>query len=213
MLQTDWAALAKLEASTGEAARDLASDARDNVSKPLRLIFQLIHANQLPEALAKLRSILVRLPDSKIVEDIHQKLRNEANANTNRRLLPRELQGLVQTSGVLESRKIPHAARLDKPAFLRSWKTTPSKFSFQKSLDSGLVKLPPFFAGLMSDKNWRSLSEEAISCSSAAWAWLRAYLDQGLKASNCKLQVPWSSSLNTFSFLHFTHGICESISY
>ena len=190
LLRTDWRALRFLEASPGQYAQELAGDLRDTVSKPLRLAMQLLEVNRFDDAMSVLKTLLFRMPDSKVVEDIHQRLRNEASANANRRLLPRELQGLVQTGGQLESRGINHPARLTKEAFLESWKTTPSDYSFKTSLDSGAARLPKFFARMLANKAWRTMSGEALSFSSAAWAWIREYLEKDYKGQGFVLKDP-----------------------
>ena len=140
------------------------------------------------ESLSVLKSLLYRLPDTKVVEDVHQRLRTEAMANPNNRLLPRELQGLVQTSGQLEARQIPHPARLDKESFLERWKVTPNNFNFKVSLDSGVVKLPKYFSRMLGKKSWRTISEEALSLSSSAWAWMREYISKDFKSKGIKLR-------------------------
>ena len=191
----DWRALRLLKASPGQAPQELAADMRDSISKPLRLAFQLMECGRTEESLSVLKSLLYRLPDTKVVEDVHQRLRVEAMANPNNRLLPRELQGLVQTSGQLEARQIPHPARLDKESFLQRWKVTPSDFNFKVSLDSGVVKLPKYFSKIIDKKTWRTMNEEALSFSSAAWAWIREYISKDFKGKGIKLRDSHSVSI------------------
>ena len=61
---------------------------------------------------------------------------------------------------------------------MESWKITPSDYSFKTSLDAGASRLPKFFARMLANKAWRTMSEEALSFSSAAWAWIREYLEK-----------------------------------
>ena len=113
LLQSDWKDLMLLEQSTSPQCSELASDLGLAVSKPTRLIFQLFETGMVTEGKQLLMTVLKRLPDTKVVEDIHQRLRTAANGNANARLGLREVQSLVESSGVFESRKICHPARLD----------------------------------------------------------------------------------------------------
>ena len=204
----DRRALRLLEASPGQAPQELAADMRDSISKPLRLAFQLMECGRKEESLSVLKSLLYRLPDTKVVEDVHQRLRTEAMANPNNRLLPRELQGLVQTSGQLEARQIPHPARLDKESFLERWKVTPNNFNFKVSLDSGVVKLPKYFSRMLGKKSWRTISEEALSLSSSARAWMREYISKDFKSKGIKLRDSQSLSRSDFVVSRFVLVIC-----
>ena len=188
LMLSDWHGLRFMEASATKDPQELSADMRDSVSKPLRLAYQLMEVGRADEAMSVMKPLLYRLPDTKLVEDVHQRLRTEALANPNNRLLPRELQGLVQTSGQLEARKIPHPARLDKTSFLQQWKITKPDYNFKVSLDSGLVKLPKFFARMLAQKSWRTMSEESLSFSSAAWAWMREYVAKDFKSNGIKLK-------------------------
>ena len=191
LMLSDWKCLWGMESSVGSGPKDLAGDMGDAISKPVRLAMQLQETGCDAAAREILLSLLVRLPDSKLVEDLHQRLRTEAKANAQQSLQPRELQGLVQTSNALESRDIGHPARLTKDIFLRGWKTTVSDYNFKKSFDSGTVKLPEFFAQLMAPKKWRTLSEETLSFSSGAWAWARFYVFRSLKDQGVSVGESW----------------------
>ena len=153
---------------------------------------QLQETNRPEEAREILQTLLIRLPDSKLVEDLHQRLRTEAKANAQQSLRPRELQGLIQTSNALESRNILHPARLTRDVFMEQWKTTKTDYNFKKSFDSGTVKLPEFFSRMMAPKKWRTLSEETLlSFSSGAWAWVREYVSKNLKEQGVVVKETW----------------------
>ena len=109
-------------------------------------------------------------------------------------LTAREMYGVVQTSNVIESRSIPHPARLDRESFMPSWKITQAQHGFARQARSASEKLPKFFAGMMAEKKWRTLSEEALRVSSAAWEWIRAFCAR-YKSMGHKLKVPWPISL------------------
>ena len=188
LMRADWRMLRLLESSPGREAQALAGDLGDAVSKPLRLAFQLLEVGLEGETVALLKSLLTRQPDTKVVEDIHQRLRVEALANANKKLLPRELQSLVYTSNQVEARSIPHPARLNKEAFLQQWKVTKPDYNFKLSFDSGVVKLPKYFSRMLAKKTWRTLNEESLAFSSSAWAWMRHYVSKDLKSNGIVLK-------------------------
>lgn len=191
LMLSDWKCLWGMESSVNKDPQELAADLRDAISKPLRLAMQLQETNRPEEARDILKALLIRLPDSKLVEDLHQRLRTEAKANAQQSLRPRELQGLIQTSNALESRNILHPARLTRDAFMEQWKTTNADYNFKKSFDSGTVKLPEFFSRMLAPKKWRTLSEETLSVSSGAWAWVRQYVSKNLKEQGIVVKETW----------------------
>ena len=191
LMLSDWKCLWGMESSVNRDPQELAADLRDAISKPLRLAMQLQETNRPEEAREILQTLLIRLPDSKLVEDLHQRLRTEAKANAQQSLRPRELQGLIQTSNALESRNILHPARLTRDVFMEQWKTTKTDYNFKKSFDSGTVKLPEFFSRMMAPKKWRTLSEETLSFSSGAWAWVREYVSKNLKEQGVVVKETW----------------------
>ena len=50
------------------------------------------------------------------------------------------------------------------------------------------MKLPKFFARMLAQKSWRTMSEESLSFSSAAWAWMREYVAKDFKSNGIKLK-------------------------
>lgn len=111
----DWKSLVLLEQSS--KCPELCSDLGLTVSKPMRLVFQLYECGQFQRGKKLLTTLLNRLPDTKLIEDIHQRLRTTSNSNPNSRLGLREVQSLVETSGVFEVRSIYHPAKIDKDSF------------------------------------------------------------------------------------------------
>ena len=187
LLQSDWKNLMLLEQSSSPQCSELASDLGLAVSKPMRLIFQLFETGMVTEGKQLLMTVLKRLPDTKVVEDIHQRLRTAANGNANARLGLREVQSLVESSGVLESRKICHPARLDRATFKSRWKGTKARNS-KRAFLSGLTKLSKRFSKMMARKSWDTMSEETLSRSSCAWAWMRFYISKRLKDDGISVQ-------------------------
>ena len=74
---------------------------------------------------------------------------------------------------------------------MEQWKTTNADYNFKKSFDSGTVKLPEFFSRMLAPKKWRTLSEETLSVSSGAWAWVRQYVSKNLKEQGIVVKETW----------------------
>eukprot|EP00438_Fugacium_kawagutii_P005363 Skav207100 [mRNA] locus=scaffold2123:117802:122235:+ [translate_table: standard] len=114
MLVSDWKNLMLLEHSSNEHCVELASDMGLTVSKPMRIVYQLYEGGFVREARQLFVALVKRFPDTKLVEDVHQRLRMASLGNPNGKLGLREVQSLVETSLVFESRKINHPARAKK---------------------------------------------------------------------------------------------------
>lgn len=187
-MSEDWKTLILLEQSSNKKCSDLASDLGLTVSKPMRLIFQLFSCARVDAGKKLLTTLLKRFPDTKLIEDIHQRLRTTSNSNPNSRLGLREVQSLVETSLAFESRGIPHPAHLDRASFKSCWTRTKAEQS-KKLFLSGSVKLPKRFAGLMARKSWCTMSEDTLSRSSCAWEWIRYFTAQNLKSDGVSVQA------------------------
>ena len=69
-----------------------------------------------------LLSVLVQtLPDSKIVEDVHNKIRNDALLNKTRKQTYSTIQTVIENSKVFESRSIRHPAKVKREYFEREF--------------------------------------------------------------------------------------------
>ena len=68
--------------------------------------------------LLSLLSVLVQtLPDSKIVEDVHNKIRNDALVSKTRKQTNSTIQTVIENSTVFESRSFRHPARVKRECF------------------------------------------------------------------------------------------------
>ena len=190
-MMDDWKNLMLLEQSANKKCTDLASDLGLTVSKPMRLVYQLFSCGRIAGGRQLLKALLKRLPDTKLIEDIHQRLRTTALSNPSNKLGLREVQTLIETSGVFEERKILHPAKLDRTAFKSRWLSTQTEQT--KSLfHSGSVQLPKPFAAIMARKTWCTMSEETLARSSCAWEWMRHYITKNLKSDGVSVQEPWA---------------------
>ncbi len=184
-MKADWEALAKVELAGQALAKDL------HISPPCRLVFQVHEQNNwgpCPEGRFVLLPLVSYLPDMKLVEDLHQAIRTDALENPTRRQSPGQIQSVVINSRVLDSREIQHSPMLTEEVVCQKWKVTPDGLKKDTYLASK-HKLPEDLSKMMGSKSWPTLSEDTISRSGAAWAWLKHYLGSDLKAIGVKLQA------------------------
>ena len=71
--------------------------------------------------------MLEKLPDKKIVEDIHRTIKMDAKRNSNRKQTSNRMQQLIMTSNSIEARDIEHPAILSKQRFVRDFKQVSGK--------------------------------------------------------------------------------------
>eukprot|EP00434_Breviolum_minutum_P032643 symbB.v1.2.028868.t1/scaffold3026.1/size65065/3 len=112
---SDWRTLLLLEQSKYQ---ELASDLNLTVSKPVRLAFTFFEAGKTDAAIGIMKSMLLVVPDTKLIEDIHQKVRVDSGANANLNQSCAETQNIIRNSGLLEARGIPHTAQINRVTFL-----------------------------------------------------------------------------------------------
>ena len=132
-----------------------------------------------------LLNVLVHtLPDSKIVEDVHNKIRNDALLNKTRKQTNSTIQSVIENSNVFESRSIRHPTRVKREYFEKEfWRVSRT---WQKLCFRGCrQQLPAMYTQIVGDKTWNTLSE-VLERASAGWSWLPYYNDEGL----ANLQVP-----------------------
>ena len=181
---SDWRTLLLLEQSKYQ---ELASDLNLTVSKPMRLAFTFFEAGKTDAAIEIMKSMLLVVPDTKLIEDIHQKVRVDSKANANLNQSCAEIQNIIMNSGLLEARGIPHTAKINRETFLARWKTTPGNKKFKQVFHASSYKLAREFGSILAPRVWPSLSEEALARSSAGWAWIRKHQSMNLKAAGILL--------------------------
>ena len=145
----------------------------------IRIIFEMFARDQYsPTSTAGLKilmGLLCTLPDNKSVEDIHQPLRLEARANTNKKLSSNHIQEVIIQSGVLEKRGVKHLSKVTKEHFCRHFKSTKKK-KLASHHKSRYHKLPKHWSRMLHPvKTWHTVSEPVYERAAAAWSWLRAF--------------------------------------
>lgn len=133
-----------------------------------------------------LKAVLSVFPDSKIVEDVHNKIRTDAKLNKNTRQTEDHIQDVTTCSGVFESRNIEHRAAVTKRAFLEHFEKT-KVASRKKDAISRTHKLPAVWHEIMGQKTWQTLSEDTLERASAGWHWLNHYFEEQLGSQGVSL--------------------------
>jgi len=178
MMQMHWKRLNLLEQARliNIIAQKLFDDIAFARSMPLRLMFCLFEREKFScrseRGLHLLRGLLDHLPDNKIVEDMHNSVRQDKGKCRNDKRGPRRIQEGAMNANVLELRKINHACRLRKAEFVRFYKSTKVKPDRTRYW-SCRHKLPREQAAIMGKKTWHTVSEEWLRRSAAAWIWLQ----------------------------------------
>ena len=153
------------------------------VSKPMRLAFTLFEAGKTDAAIGVMKSMLLVVPDTKLIVDIHQKVRVDSQAKKKLNQSCAEIQNIIMNGNLLEARGIHHTAQINRETFLARWKTTPGNKKFKQVFHASSYKLAREFGSIMAPRVWPSLSEEALARSSAGWAWIRRHQSMNLKAA------------------------------
>ena len=193
-LRKDWAWIIAVECSNAPLASELASDLRISLGSAERLLAQRFEATKFhprnsPAAIELLLQLCGGFADTKLIEDLHQKLRVATGPQATKRVKGSAIQQIIQQSGCLEQRRIPHPGSVTRQVFLAAWpRTTPDfrpKFDF-KAADH---KLPKEYSKILTPKTWQTVSEEHLTKSAAGWMWLRHYLGTGLANHGFRLQA------------------------
>lgn len=208
-MRHDWAHICIVEQASLEAARRLSEDLQSSIYAPMRLCYLCVEQGSrasLDQAKKIMRFFIEALPDTKIIEDCHQRVRCDSLMNANRRQSVSEVQSVVMNSKTLEERKIRHPCALNRKVFLSKFKTTSGKTARCKHY-SGNEKLSERFGRILGQKKWPTLSADTLSRSAGAFIWVRHYMLARLASSSVALDVPWSESNHQSSFVLMLLGL------
>lgn len=186
LLMGDWQHFLKVQQSRGNQL--LSADLQNSVDPTVRLMYQLFEVGRHDCGRRILRSLLYVLPDTKFVEDVHGRVRNDARLNANKRQTFAQVQQVIRDSDAFESRGILHPAKLDKSTFQRRWKKTKGGQSWKASFVPKTEKLPEKYGSMLGTKWWNTISEESLHRSSAAWELLRFHTKHSIAS---KLNDTW----------------------
>ena len=226
-MRWDWKSLVSLELS-GIDDGGLAEDLRICIDAPTRIMLQCFemadwcqsddHQVDLEPALDILMCIIQKPPDSKAVEDLHQRLRMKTKDRANEKITPTCCQHVVNTSNILDSRHVGHPAAINRYSFFNFFKKTKSSEFGRKLMLSKRHKLPKMFGRIMSSKGrWTSVTEESLPRSYAAWACFRYYTSrslqsQGIQVKETLLDIQQTLVVCTFLLAKNVFGISFCLS-
>lgn len=200
-MKRDWQALVQLETSTAEQASQLAKDLRSTLPSPMRLVMLTFESvgwqvddPRASGAIRMLGCMLKRLPDSKLIEDYHQRLKAKQRygAHHQKRRLS-SFQHIQNFSDeLLAARDVVHPT-ITEGIFRTKYRQTNSKsFSEAKHMNSRRHKLAKDFQAIMSpNRDWSTLTVASLRKSAAGWQWIRHYLGQKLWQQKVPIKA-WS---------------------
>ena len=123
-----------------------------------------------------LKSMLATFADSKLIEDTHGRVRMVQQSQSNEKLTTAAIQQVVNDSGTLEARSLPHPAAVTKDEFLQHWHNTKDTFRAKERGNPRTHRLPRFFGNIMKrDRSWAAVTEPSLVRSAAGWEWIRFY--------------------------------------
>ena len=199
----DWKLLTLLEQSASN--QGLARDMRVSVPPLMRVIFQLAEHGRHLTAQKLLKAILKGFPDSKLIEDVHGCVRNDARANANKSQTFAQIQQVILGSNALESRAIRHPAALTRDVFTCRWKKTSGKRSWKAAFVPKSEKIPKKYSQLLGAKSWDTISEDTLQRASAGWELARYYVKFRLNEKRIALHAP----LLLHVIFHVVLNMCE----
>lgn len=195
-LRKDWNWIVAVECSTVPVAPELGNDLRLSFGSAERLLVQCFEAaNFIPRNSPAAMQLLLQLcggfADTKLIEDLHQKLRVATGSQATKRVKGSAVQQIIQQSGCLDQRSIPHPCNITKNVFLAAWPRTKAEFRPKSDFKASEHKLPKEYSKILTPKTWQTISEEQLTKSAAGWMWLRHYLGIGLANHGFRLQARW----------------------
>ena len=120
-MKSDWAILTACETASA-IPEQLTADLLITMDGPTRLMMLLCESikfqNMPDQARQILSTMLKTLPDSKIIEDLHQKVRLAQKMRaSHEKMKVQSIQHLINSSPVLSSRELNHPVALTKEFF------------------------------------------------------------------------------------------------
>ena len=184
-MKKDLAHLSALEVAENVPASDLLlSDLRLLADPCVRLMmhgFEALGWDIRHESATTLLSVMIKtLPDSKLIEDTHGRLRMVQKSQSNQKMTRALIQRIVNDSGTLEERHVAHTCALNEAAVVSSWRACSDSYRAKERSTAKSHKLPKEFSKIFKASTWTSLSEPALRKSAAAWEWLRTYTKEKL---------------------------------
>lgn len=152
-----------------------------------------------------LRAVFQVQPDSKVIEDLHQHLRDEERA---RRSDVRSIVSYMSatiSSGVLEQRGLQHckppAGSPQAPGSASAEPRAPAATSARGACSVAGHRLHADWARILHDRQWASTPPEGLFTATAAWMWLQHWWRSSLGQAGVQWGDGWLSALLGFMAL------------
>ena len=194
-LKRDFRCLVALETAEHVPHRQsLVQDLLITIDSPTRLLAQGFEsANwQLNEPAVELFSSMLRtVAGSKLIEDVHGRVRMAQKGQSHERLTASNVQSIVNSSGILEGRSLPHPAAIARDAFLEAWHTTRETFKAKQRCNPRAHRLPKRSCQTLKrgNRSWAAITEPSLVRPAAGWAWLRLYNPHRLSQQQVQIQA------------------------
>ena len=181
LLRTEAAVAVRNGPPAPAAAKRLLQDIKPGLSHPARLVMDVCEHIGFTSRLSAMKpvthllsSLLLTLPDPKIVEDLRNAIRKDARGNANFRQTNEYIEDVARTANVFQARDINYPATLSEDTFVDDYKTASCK-STKQIFKSRSHRLPDVWYVIMGKKTWMTLSQVTLERAAAAWAWLQFF--------------------------------------
>ena len=139
-----------------------------------------------------LRALLYSPPDNKLVEDIHNYLRDLGRKNRNYIASRIARMSAAIHAGRIEARGLVHK-RVIKSMFKAQFNQKRFTGKCRHLFQSNTCKLPAYMSKIMAEKTWDSLNSDGMRNELGAWLWLLEWDRMALPAN--RLNAAWWSKL------------------
>lgn len=183
MMKSDWQVLVAFENARHSSliARDVFTDLEEVIPPAVRLLFLAFEAAgwraDAAAGLRILRCMVGGLPDSKLVEDTHQHLRDLGRANRNNVSSKTARSRACLVSNTLEERSVQHR-RITEADFISGFHA--AEMVDQSLFMSGRQTMGPEWHALHEKRDWVSLTPESSRASWMCWRWLKTWCVHGV---------------------------------
>ena len=126
-----------------------------------------------------LRGLVLVLPDSRLVEEIHMFLRDLARHNKNNINSFAPKYAAAMHSNKLEERGVPHF-KVTKEEFVGKFREKAARKPMPSKYAAKRFKMPQLMSSMMGHKNWESPTQESYCNSLGAWFWNTYRVDNGI---------------------------------
>ena len=172
----------------------------------IRLIHALLESGATEDAEYQVRCMFTGFGDSKVIEDIHQHIRDVDRGQRHQSTKSIRRMCAVLESGVLRSRGIPEVGVTDAAvAQAPRWATPVGAVQRRLVMREHSKRVPQEWAALLCERTWHSPAASALAGDTAAWRWIVHCLDPAERGD--RLAEGWLTSLLQFKDVILEPGL------